>query len=118
MHHWKLKSSMTWALGHLSPNRAVTGGGRLSRWGQAVGHSSKILQIARFHSNVLERLRARYLPYGDLEDWLRLSYLNARELEEKEKVIIGRGTLMLFYSFASSRDAPSKTCRRDLIESS
>jgi hypothetical protein len=48
------------------------------------------LQIARFHSNLLERLRTGYLPYGDLEDWLRLIYLNARELEEKEKVIIGR----------------------------
>jgi hypothetical protein len=47
------------------------------------------LQIARFHSNLLERLRTGYLPYGDLEDWLRLIYLNARELEEKEKVIIG-----------------------------
>jgi hypothetical protein len=66
------------------------------------------LQIARFHSNLLERLRAGYLPDGDLEDWLWLSYLNARELEEKEKVIIGRGTVMLFYSFASSRDAPRK----------
>jgi hypothetical protein len=70
----------------------------LSRWGQAVGAFKQDLaaelQIARFHSNLLERLRTGYLPYGDLEDWLRLIYLNARELEEKEKVIIGRRTLM------------------------
>lgn len=86
---------------------------------KAVGHSSKIWQPScRSHASIaylLERRRAGYLPYGDLEDLLRLNYLNARELEEKGKVIVGRGIFMLFYSVASG-DAPRKTYCKDLIE--